>query len=125
MSIGDLIHIRRTELNLTLEEIGNAVGVSKSTVKKWEDGFISNMRRDKISSLAKVLQLNPVSLITGEIINLEQKNNFYISDHEKQVILAYRQQPELSKAVDRVLNIPEEIVEKNTPKHLYVDKKLR
>ena len=54
------------ELNLTLEEIGNAVGVSKSTVKKWENGFISNMKRDKISALAKILNINPVTLITGE-----------------------------------------------------------
>lgn len=66
MNIGELINKKRTELGLTLEEVGNAVGVSKSTVKKWEDGFISNMRRDKISKLAKVLEMNPVSLITGK-----------------------------------------------------------
>lgn len=66
MNIGELINKKRTELGLTLEEVGNAVGVSKSTVKKWEDGFISNMRRDKISKLAKVLEMNPVSLITVE-----------------------------------------------------------
>lgn len=65
MDVGKLINKKRTELNLTLEEVGNAVGVSKSTVKKWEDGYISNMRRDKIAELAKVLQLNPVALITG------------------------------------------------------------
>ena len=68
MDIGKLINKRRTELKLTLEDVGNAVGVSKSTVKKWEDGFISNMKRDKIAELAKVLKLNPVSLITGEEI---------------------------------------------------------
>lgn len=68
MDIGKLINQRRLELNLTLEEVGNAVGVSKSTVKKWEDGYISNMKRDKISQLAKILKLSPVSLITGELI---------------------------------------------------------
>ena len=52
MDIGKLINKRRTELELTLEDVGNAVGVSKSTVKKWEDGFISNMKRDKIAELA-------------------------------------------------------------------------
>lgn len=61
-----MINKRRRELNLTLEEIGNIVGVSKSTVKKWESGDISNMRRDKIALLAKALKINPVSLITGE-----------------------------------------------------------
>ena len=61
--IGNLIRNRRKELGLTLEEVGNAVGVSKSTVKKWEDGYISNMRRDKIQSLAAILQINPVRLL--------------------------------------------------------------
>ena len=63
MNIGELIRNRRIELKLTLEEVGNMVGVSKSTVKKWEDGYISNMKRDKIALLAKALQIEPVSLI--------------------------------------------------------------
>lgn len=61
--IGNLIYDRRKELGLTLEEVGNAVGVSKSTVKKWENGFISNMRRDKIEKLSKVLEISPVRLL--------------------------------------------------------------
>ena len=68
MDIGKMINSRRLELGLTLEAVGNAVGVSKSTVKKWEDGYISNMKRDKIALLAYILQLNPVSLVTGDLI---------------------------------------------------------
>lgn len=63
--IGKIIHSQRTALGLTLEEVGNAVGVGKSTVKKWEDGFISNMKRDKIALLAEVLHISPVTFITG------------------------------------------------------------
>ena len=80
MNIGQLISERRAVLNLTLEEIGNIVGVSKSTVKKWESGDISNMRRDKIALLAKALQISPVALINGdtfsenEIIPLPPEN---------------------------------------------------
>lgn len=62
MTLGELIHIRRKELNLTLEEVGNAVGVSKSTVRKWETGYISNMKRDKIALLSKTLKLNQHNL---------------------------------------------------------------
>lgn len=67
MDIGKIIERRRNELDLTLEEVGNAVGVSKSTVKKWESGFIENMRRDKIAALANVLRISPVTLITGDM----------------------------------------------------------
>ena len=61
--IGNLILNRRKQLGLTLQDVGDAVGVSKSTVKKWESGDISNMRRDKIEKLAKVLQISPVRLL--------------------------------------------------------------
>jgi len=66
MDIGKLIHQRRTLLGLTLEEVGDKVGVTKGTVHKWESGNISNMRRDKIMLLSQVLQISPVSLITGD-----------------------------------------------------------
>lgn len=66
MNIGDIIFSRRKALGLTLEEIGSAVGVSKSTVKKWETGYIANIKRDKIAKLAKVLRISPVALINGD-----------------------------------------------------------
>lgn len=78
MDIGQIIYNRRKELGLTLEQIGNAVGVSKSTVKKWETGFIANIKRDKISKLANVLQINPVILINGNIDNVSEQN--YVLD---------------------------------------------
>ena len=68
MDIGKMIHDRRIDLGLTLEELGTKVGVGKSTVQKWENGFISNMKRDKIALLASALKINPVSFITGELI---------------------------------------------------------
>lgn len=66
MNIGNIISERRKELGLTLEEIGTACGVSKSTVKKWESGYISNMKRDKIAQLAKVLNIPPTRLIDSD-----------------------------------------------------------
>ncbi|MBR5873144.1 MAG: helix-turn-helix domain-containing protein [Oscillospiraceae bacterium] len=63
MELKDILRIKRTELNLTLEEIGNAVGVSKATVQRWESGEIKNLRRDKIGNLAKVLNISPSQLL--------------------------------------------------------------
>ena len=60
------INKRRKELGLTLEEIGNYVGVAKSTVKKWETGYIGNMKRDKIGLLAEILQVSPLLIIGGD-----------------------------------------------------------
>lgn len=56
----------RRQQNLTLEEVGNAVGVGKSTVRKWETGMIANMKRDKILLLAKALHTTPEYLMGWE-----------------------------------------------------------
>ena len=61
--IGKKIAQRRKELGLTLEEVGSAVGVGKSTVLRWESGMIKNMGRDKIAALAAVLHMNPVEFV--------------------------------------------------------------
>ncbi|EZR39230.1 TPA: LexA family protein [Staphylococcus aureus] len=58
------IKSRRKELNLTLEQVGDLVGVGKSTVRKWETGDIENMKRDKIVKLSKALRVSP-SYIMG------------------------------------------------------------
>ncbi len=55
---------RREELGLTLEQVGDACNVGKSTVRKWETGMIRNMKRDKVAMLAKVLKVNPMDIIT-------------------------------------------------------------
>jgi transcriptional regulator with XRE-family HTH domain len=57
---------QRESLKLTLEDVGNYVGVGKSTVRKWENGMINNMGRDKILKYAKILQISPLALI-GEV----------------------------------------------------------
>lgn len=60
MSWGDRIKKRRLELGLTLEEVGSMVGVTKSTVKKWENGDIKNIKRDNIEPLANALRVHPL-----------------------------------------------------------------
>lgn len=66
MNVGKIIEKRRLELGYTLEEVGNAVGVGKSTVRKWETGYISEMRRDKIMKVANFLDINPLDLLGAE-----------------------------------------------------------
>lgn len=61
--IGEIIKKNRLALNLTLEDIAKAVGVSKSTVQRWESGQINNMRRDKIDALSKILQISPLTFV--------------------------------------------------------------
>ncbi len=61
--MAEKIRYLRKKYNLTLEEVGNIVGVGKSTVRKWESGEIANMRRDKIAKLAEALHTTPAYLM--------------------------------------------------------------
>ncbi len=67
MDTGDKIKYLRKKLDLTLEQVGKYVGVSKATVLKWETGMIQNMRRDKIAKLAEILHTTPEYLINDEV----------------------------------------------------------
>ena len=66
ITMGQKIKYLREQHNLTLEQVGDAVGVGKSTVRKWENGIIANMRRDKIAGLAKALHTTPAYLMGWE-----------------------------------------------------------
>ncbi len=90
--IGKKIRELRLNLNLTLEEVANFVGVGKSTVAKWESGRIANMKRDKIASLSKVLKVSPTYLMGWENEKQStstQRNNY--TDAEKSLINNYRE----------------------------------
>ena len=82
MNVKDYIYSRRKQLNLTLEDVATHVGVSKSTVKKWETGFIKNMRRDKLALLAEVLQIPPTTLLNDECSEKNSTIPFLLETNE-------------------------------------------
>ena len=59
----NLLKTKRLEKRLTLEQVGEIVGVGKSTVRKWENGMIENMGRDKIVALSKALDISPLDIL--------------------------------------------------------------
>ena len=103
---------RRLALGKTLEEIGEAVGVSKSTVLRWESGNIANMRRDKIAKLADALETTPAVLMGWDDSTLPTPTataSYNITPAEYSLVLAYRQ------ASDADRQIIDNIVERYRP----------
>lgn len=110
MNVNEIIAKRRAELGLTLEDIAIHVGVSKSTVMKWESGFIKNMRRDKMALLAEVLQVPPTELLgVPEVqsqITTSNASSFQISQHEKDLIKKYRAlSAPVQKTIDDLIDL--------------------
>ena len=110
--IGELIYERRKEFNLTLEQVGDAVGVGKSTVRKWENGMIKNIGSDKLAALAKVLRLDPVRLVPMPDVQLNLKmfcgNEKQLSKEEIELLDAWNNSSDWQKsAVRKLLNMEE------------------
>lgn len=59
MNTNELLRSRRKELNLTMKQVADYVGVSEATVSRWESGNIANMGRDKIALLSQILKITP------------------------------------------------------------------
>ena len=57
------IKSKRLELNMTLEELANKVGISRQTIQRYESGVISNIPSDKIEKLAEALECSPAFLM--------------------------------------------------------------
>ena len=63
MEIKDILSQRRKELNLTMKQVADKVGVSEGTISRWESGKIADMRRDKIMAYAQALNISPAIIM--------------------------------------------------------------
>lgn len=112
MNVGERIKTRRLELGLTLEDVGKFVGVGKSTVRKWETGMIRNMGRDKISLLAKILEIPPTDFINIEDHSIVDS----LTDAEINLIKKYRLIDERGRTnINRILEAEYEAQKEKVP----------
>lgn len=92
----------RQKSGLTADEVGGKIGKSGKTVNAWEN----NRGQPDADTLIMLCDIYGVDDILKEFRENKIKNqSFHLSEHEKEVIIAYRQQPSLQIAVDRTLGI--------------------
>ena len=103
LELYEKIKARRLELGLTLEDVGNIVGVGKSTLRKWETGNITDMKRDKIALLSRALKVSPLFIMGIE----EELPEPVITDKEKELLSYYNQLNDLGK--DKLINDAEDL----------------
>jgi len=101
MDISGILQDRRRELGITLKDVAKIVGVSESTVQRWESGNIKNLRHDKIIKLAAALKTTPAYLMGWDP---EGKTPSQIAREDAAIIDAYhRAPPEIQQAIQRIL----------------------
>lgn len=114
---GEHLRRRRKELKMTLEQVGDIVGVGKSTVRKWETGDIENMRRDKIALLAKALKTTPLYIMGVDENNITPMTS-RLTDEDATMLKKYKALDEKGRhTVSTVLDVE---YERCTKPHLEV-----
>ena len=143
MDFGKRLKHERTAKNITLEELGQKIGVSRQTIQRYESGVISNIPSDKIESIAKALDTTPAYLMgwgkspddisdiydrleppRKEIVltfakeQLKQQSNTKIKTNEDPVLYPIKVVEKLAAGLGYQYN------EENESNILYTDKKL-
>ena len=64
--LSERIKMLRKEKGLSLEQLAEAVGTSRQTVHRYENGIITNIPREKVEGLARALGTTPAALMGWE-----------------------------------------------------------
>ncbi len=64
MMIKDVLKSARNELNLSQEEVAEAIGITKQTYLKWENGT-TEPKATQVVQLSKVLKVSPNEICSG------------------------------------------------------------
>jgi transcriptional regulator with XRE-family HTH domain len=107
----------RLKYKYTMERLAEKIGTSKSTIAKWENGYVENMRQDNILKLAKTFNVPPTYIMgydeaDPEIGFVEEKtvpynanNKQALTEREKHFIECYSKlSEEQKKLVDGLMS---------------------
>ena len=101
MTIGERIKKRRLELNMSVDQLAIEIGKDRATIYRYEKNEIEKLPITTLKPLAKALNITQSYLMGWE----EPTTINTITEHEKKVISAYREKPEMQPAVDKLLGI--------------------
>lgn len=97
MTISELIKSQRISHNMTLADVGHAVGVDRATIQRWENG-IMKIDRKHIALLCRTLDIDPVIFCHP---------NEVIFPEERELIEAWRSADEGTRAsIRKLLDLP-------------------
>ena len=100
MDLGKNIRAARIDKKYTQEELARKIGVSKNAISNYETG-ISTPKLEILFALMVALEVdaNYIYGIPDATAPLQ------LTPHERELVLAYRQQKEMQASVDRLLQI--------------------
>ncbi|MBR6515033.1 MAG: helix-turn-helix transcriptional regulator [Clostridia bacterium] len=96
--IGSRIRKYREECGLSQKQLADMINVSNSRVSNWEQG-INRPDADIIADICRALNVSPSELMGVYLASDE------FTEQEKKLIRAYREKPDMQKAVNVLLGL--------------------
>ena len=90
----------RLKSGLTAKEVGDMIGKSGKTVSAWENNH-GQPDAELLIALCDIYEVDDILKAFRE----DDVETIALSEHEKTVIVAYRNKPEMQPAVDKLLGI--------------------
>ena len=100
-SIAKALKRLRERSGLTANQVGEMLGKSGKTVNAWEN----NRGQPDAEILMQLCNIYNVSDILAEFRDDGSASSFSVSEKERRIILAYRSNPAMQTAVDKLLGI--------------------
>lgn len=111
MNLGQKIRMQRKLKKMTQEQLGNAIGVSKMAISKYERNIVDNMGRDKVMALSKILDIPIIDFLesSDETENFGQVTPEEFANEVRQLLnktnnLTEQQKQHLLNTLDFICN---------------------
>lgn len=104
------IKLRRLELGLSYQELSDLTGINKSTLQRYETGFIKKVPINKVQIIAKALNVTPGYLMGRE--NNKENQTYYLNPEAAKMAQEIYDNPQYKVLFDATKKLkPESIKE--------------
>ena len=104
------IKLRRLELGLSYQELSDLTGINKSTLQRYETGFIKKVPINQVQIIAKALNVTPGYLMGWE--NNKENQTYYLNPEAAKMAQEIYDNPQYNVLFDATKKLkPESIKE--------------
>ena len=122
MNVGERIKLRRKELKMSADELAERVGISRSTIFRYEKGDIEKVGPEVLKKIADTLNVSPADLMgwedgeqevkipTSPLIKKITEKAVKLSTPRKQKVLNFTEE-QLREQSNKVISLEEHLFE--------------
>ena len=117
MQVGERMKLRRKELKISADTLAEVLGVSRSTIFRYEKGDIEKLPTDSLGIIAKVLKTTPEELMGWKVPDTDKKSidSIYnqLDESRQQNVYNFAEKQLMEQNRDNTIDISDYLVEES------------